>query len=166
MATYCGQNIGARRADRIRQGLLAATRMMLAYFVLTVVVIWPFADNMMRLFVDSGETAVVDNAAMLMRIANCFYAALGVLTICRYSIQGLGYSNLSMLSGVMEMVARCGVSLWVVPTFGFLGVCYGDPLAWLAADLFLVPALWWVCRRVRRHYQNPQVPSAPMASKQ
>ena len=161
MATYCGQNIGARRADRIRQGLLAAARMMLAYFVLTVVVIWPFADDMMRLFVDSGETAVVDNAAMLMRIANCFYAALGVLTICRYSIQGLGYSNLSMLSGVMEMVARCGVSLWVVPTFGFLGVCYGDPLAWLAADLFLVPALWWVCRRVRRLHQDPHAPSAP-----
>lgn len=149
MATYCGQNIGARRADRIRQGLLAAARMMLAYFVLTVVVIWPFADDMMRLFVDSGETAVVDNAAMLMRIANCFYAALGVLTICRYSIQGLGYSNLSMLSGVMEMIARCGVSLWLVPALAFTGVCLGDPVAWVAADVFLVPAFWLLYRHLK-----------------
>ena len=42
---------------------------------------------------------------------NYFYPCLGLLTILRYSIQGLGYSNLSMLSGVMEMIARCGVSL-------------------------------------------------------
>ena len=49
-----------------------------------------------------------------MRIANYFYPCLGLLTILRYSIQGLGYSNLSILSGVMEMIARCGVSLWLV----------------------------------------------------
>ena len=139
MATYCGQNIGAEKVDRIRCGILAAFKMMLVYFVFTVVVIWPSADDMMQLFVSGDQPLVVGNAAMLMRIANCFYAVLGVLTICRYSIQGLGFSNLSLLSGVMEMIARCGVSLWLVPTFGFLGVCYGDPLAWIAADLFLVP---------------------------
>ena len=44
-----------------------------------------------------------------------------------------------MLSGVMEMIARCGVSIWIVPALHFLGVCYGDPMAWMAADLFLVP---------------------------
>ena len=152
MATYCGQNIGAEKVDRIRCGLLAASQMMLVYFVFTVVVIWPFADDMMQLFVSGDQPLVVGNAAMLMRIANCFYAVLGVLTICRYSIQGLGFSNLSLLSGVMEMIARCGVSLWLVPTFGFLGVCYGDPLAWIAADLFLVPAMVWVYHRIKKKY--------------
>ena len=152
MATYCGQNIGAEKVDRIRCGILAAFKMMLVYFVFTVVVIWPFADDMMQLFVSGDQPLVVGNAAMLMRIANCFYAVLGVLTICRYSIQGLGFSNLSLLSGVMEMIARCGVSLWLVPTFGFLGVCYGDPLAWIAADLFLVPAMVWVYHRIKKKY--------------
>ena len=152
MATYCGQNIGAEKVDRIRRGIFAAFKMMLVYFVFTVVVIWPSADDMMQLFVSGDQPLVVGNAAMLMRIANCFYAVLGVLTICRYSIQGLGFSNLSLLSGVMEMIARCGVSLWLVPTFGFLGVCYGDPLAWIAADLFLVPAMVWVYHRIKKKY--------------
>ena len=112
--------------------------------------IYPSADYMMQLFVDSGEAAVVSNAAQYMRINNYFYPTLGLLTILRYSIQGLGFSNLSMLSGVMEMIARCGVSLWLVPTIAWTGVCFGDPIAWIMADLFLIPAFLWVQRRLKK----------------
>jgi hypothetical protein len=54
-----------------------------------------------------------------------------------------------MLSGVMEMIARCGVSIWIVPALHFLGVCYGDPMAWMAADLFLVPTMILIYRRLK-----------------
>lgn len=141
MATYCGQNIGARKLDRIKLGIGSAIKIMLIYFVFTLFAIGIFADDMMLLFVKSTESEIISNAAMYMRISSYFFPVLGVLTILRYSLQGLGFSNLSMLSGVMEMIARCGVSLWLVPAFLFLGVCYGDPTAWIAADLFLVPAI-------------------------
>ena len=85
-----------------------------------------------------------------MRIANYFYPCLGLLTILRYSIQGLGYSNLSMLSGVMEMIARCGVSLWLVPALAWTGVCFGDPVAWVMADLFLIPAFLWLYKHLKK----------------
>lgn len=149
MATYCGQNIGARALGRIRQGIGSAIRIMGVYFLFTLLVIIPFADEMMSLFVSAGEADVIRNAAMFMRIANYFYPALGLLTIFRYSIQGLGYSNLSMMSGVMEMVARSAVSLWLVPALGFLGVCYGDPVAWLSADAFLIPAFFLIYRKLK-----------------
>ena len=150
MATYCGQNLGARRMDRVTKGVKNAIKLMLIYFVFTFALIYPFADWMMRLFVDSGETEVVGRAAQFMRIANYFYPALGLLTILRYSIQGLGFSNLSMLSGVMEMIARCGVSLWLVPALAWTGVCLGDPVAWCMADIFLIPAFLWVQRRLKK----------------
>ena len=150
MATYCGQNIGARRLDRITLGIKSAIKIMLCYFVITMLLILPFAEEMMMLFVDHTETAIISNASMFMRIACYFYPVLGLLVILRYSIQGLGYSNLSMMSGVMEMIARCGVSLWLVPALGFLGVCYGDPVAWVAANVFLVPCIIWLMRRLRR----------------
>lgn len=150
MATYCGQNLGARRMARVTKGVKDAITLMLIYFVFTFALIYPFADWMMRLFVDSGEAEVVGRAAQFMRIANYFYPALGLLTILRYSIQGLGFSNLSMLSGVMEMIARCGVSLWLVPALAWTGVCLGDPVAWIMADLFLIPAFLWVQQRLRK----------------
>lgn len=150
MATYCGQNIGARRMERITSGVKDAIKLMLAYFVFTFIIIYPFADNMMCLFVDSGGAEVVAKAAQFMRIANYFYPALGLLIILRYSIQGLGFSNLSMMSGVMEMIARCAVSVWIVPALAWMGVCIGDPVAWCMANVFLVPAYLWVIRRIRK----------------
>lgn len=150
MATYCGQNIGARKLERIKLGMTSAVKIMLVYFVFTLIVIGLFADEMMLMFVKSTESEIISNAAMYMRISSCFFPVLGILTIFRYSLQGLGFSNLSMLSGVMEMIARCGVSLWLVPAFLFLGVCYGDPTAWIAADLFLVPAVVIVYKRLKK----------------
>lgn len=149
MATYCGQNIGAQKIERIRLGIWSAIKITAVYFVFTILVIYPFADDMMLLFVKSGEHGIINNAALYMRLSSYFFPALGLLTILRYSLQGLGFSNLSVLSGVMEMIARCGVSLWLVPAFGFLGVCYGDPTAWVAADLFLVPAVYFVYKRLK-----------------
>ena len=148
MATYCGQNIGAGKLDRVELGVKAAIKVMVVYFIFTFAIIYPFANNMMMLFVDSGEVEVVNLAAQFMRIANYFFPCLGLLTIFRYSIQGLGYSNFSMLSGVMEMIARCGVSLWLVPAFAWYGVCYGDPVAWVMADLFLIPAFVWLYKHL------------------
>jgi putative MATE family efflux protein len=148
MATYCGQNIGARRLDRVKSGLKAATGIMLVYFVFTFAVIFPFADEMMALFVDPSQRQIIDLASQYMRISNYFYPVLGMLTIFRYSIQGLGYSTLSLMSGVMEMLARCAVSIWMVPAMGFMGVCLGDPAAWCAADLFLFPAMYFLLRHL------------------
>ena len=79
-----------------------------------------------------------------------FFPVLGLLCVLRYTIQGVGFTNLAMFSGVAEMIARILVSLYAVPAFGFLAVCYGDPLAWIAADLFLVPAFIYVCKRLKK----------------
>jgi len=154
MATYCGQNIGAQKVERIALGIKSALKIMGVYFLFTFLLIYPLADYMMMLFVDPSETEIIRNAALFMRIANYFYPALGILTILRYSIQGLGYSNLSMLSGVMEMIARCGVSLWLVPSLHFIGVCYGAPVAWSAADLFLIPAIYMLYRHLKKKFQR------------
>ncbi len=71
---------------------------------------------------------------------------------------GVGYTNLAMFSGVAEMIARILVSLYAVPVFGFIAVCYGDPMAWIAADLFLVPAFIYVYRRLKKQvFTNSQV---------
>lgn len=156
MATYCGQNIGAKKIVRIKEGIYSAIKITMIFFIFTFIIIYPFADYMMMLFVDSNEMTVIKNAALFMRIANYFYPMLGLLTIFRYSIQGLGYSNLSMLSGVMEMIARCGVSLWLVPALGFIGVCYGDPFAWCMADLFLIPAFIILYRHLKSKYNYLQ----------
>ena len=62
-------------------------------------------------------------------------------------IQGMGFSPLATLAGVLEMIARAGVAC-LVPALGFPAACFASPAAWLMADVFLVPAYFWCCRRL------------------
>ena len=154
MATYCGQNYGAGKPERILQGIKISAGMMLAYAAVTWVILMLGARTFTLLFVDAGEADILDYAERFLHISCSFFPTVGLLCILRYSIQGVGFSNLAMFSGVSEMIARVLVSLFVVPAFGFIGVCFGDPMAWVAADLFLVPAFWYVCRQIRKVPQS------------
>lgn len=154
MATYCGQNYGAGKPERILRGIKISAGMMLAYAAVTWVILMLGAHTFTLLFVDTGETDILDYAERFLHISCSFFPTVGLLCILRYSIQGVGFSNLAMFSGVSEMIARVLVSLFVVPAFGFMGVCFGDPMAWVAADLFLVPAFWYVYRQIRKVPQS------------
>lgn len=150
MATYCGQNYGAGRPRRIWEGIRVALGMMMVYAVATFFILRFGSGWLALLFVAPGETEIIGNTELFLGVSSYFFPVLGLLCILRYAIQGAGYTRLAMLSGVSEMIARTLVSWYAVPEFGYLAVCYGDPTAWLAADLFLVPASLYVYRRLKR----------------
>ena len=148
MATYAGQNYGAGKPERVWQGIKSSTLMMLAYTAANWFVLWFGARTLALLFVDASEVEVLDDTELFMRISCTFFPLLGLLCILRYTIQGVGFTNLAMLSGVSEMIARTLVSVFAVPAFGYIAVCLGDSTAWLAAVLFLVPAFIYVYGRL------------------
>jgi hypothetical protein len=87
----------------------------------------------------SGETAEVLSFIRQFQIVNgSLYWLLGTLFIVRNSVQGLGYSGITMLAGVGELVARAAVAFMLVPHFGFTAICFANPLAWFAADVMLI----------------------------
>lgn len=154
MATYSGQNYGAGKPERIWMGVKASTLMMIVYWAFTFCVLMFGARTFVLLFVDASELEILKNTELFLHISVSFFPVLGLLCILRYTIQGVGYTNLAMLSGVSEMIARILVSLLAVPAFGYLAVCFGDPTAWIFADAFLIPAFIYVYRRILRMKKN------------
>ncbi len=157
MATFAGQNYGAGRPERVWQGIKSSGLLMAVYWLFTLAVLVPGAQWLARLFVDAGETEILYDAALFLHVSVTFFPVLGVLCILRYTIQGVGFTNLAMLSGVSEMVARVLVSVVAVPAFGYLAVCFGDSTAWVFADIFLIPAFVFVYRRISRVRTVPGV---------
>lgn len=157
MATFSGQNYGAGRPERVWQGIKASTGIMLLYTVFTFVLLMTGAKNFALIFVEPTETEILRDTELFLHVACSFFPALGLLCILRYTIQGVGFTNLAMFSGVAEMIARIAVSLYAVPAFGFLAVCFGDPMAWVAADLFLIPAFVCVYKRIKKRKMTPCV---------
>ena len=149
MATFAGQNYGAGRPERIMQGVKAASLMALIYWVFTFCVLMLGSKELALLFVDPSETEILDDTALFLHVSVTFFPVLGLLCILRYTIQGAGFTNLAMLSGVSEMIARILVSVLAVPAFGYLAVCFGDSTAWVFADAFLIPAFLYVYKKIQ-----------------
>lgn len=150
MATYCGQNLGARKLGRIVTGIKDAMAMMFVYWIITMAILLPFARDISTLFIYRSETQILDYSEQFLHISCVCYFFLGTLVIFRYTLQGLGYTRLAMWSGVSELIARTLISLLVVPSLRFLGVCVGDPTAWVAANLFLFPAFYFIYQRLKK----------------
>lgn len=148
MATFCGQNYGAGKPERIWLGVKAAVGMMCVYVVAVNLVLWTCSETFTRMFVDASEQEIIADSALFLHVSASFFPFLGTLCILRYSIQGAGYTQLAMFSGAAEMVARILVSVIAVPLWGFWAVCFGDPLAWVFAVAFLIPAFRHVYRRL------------------
>lgn len=150
MATFAGQNYGAGKPKRIWQGVKSSVLMMMIYWVFTFCVLMPGARTLAMLFVDASEVEILNDAALFLHVAVCFFPVLGLLCILRYTIQGAGFTSFAMFSGVSEMIARILVSLFAVPAWGYVAVCFGDPTAWLFADAFLIPAFVYVYNKVKK----------------
>ena len=120
-------------------------------------VLYFWGGTLSGLFLD---TADAQTAAVILPLSrkylitfSAFYVPLLFVNLLRFTIQGLGFSNLAVAAGVMEMVARGVFGLCLVPYLGFDAVCFASPAAWLMADAFLFPAYFY-CMKKRGY--NPK----------
>lgn len=150
VATYGGQNVGAGKLDRIGQGLRACLLLGIGYAVVAFLVLYLFGGKIALLFVDTGEAELLANTRLFLLGNSALYIPLVFVNVVRFMIQGLGFSRFAILAGVCEMVARSFVGFVLVPMFGFIAVCFASPIAWVAADLFLVPAYCHVMKQLRK----------------
>ena len=152
MATYGGQNVGARKLDRIDKGLKAGTLIGCIYAVAAFAVLLFIGQWVALMFVDPGETEILKNTQLFLIANSLFFIPLLGVNVVRFMIQGLGYPRLAILAGVCEMAARSFVGFCLVPLFGYLAVCIANPVAWIAADLFLIPAYRYVMKSLGRMF--------------
>lgn len=158
MAPYTGQNMGAGKHRRIGRGVLSASLCGFGCSGVIFVVVRLFGRSLVRIFLDVPEETVIGYATQFLTITAGGYCLLTLVNVVRFSIQGMGFSVLAIVSGVMEMLARTFAGLFLAPRFGFAAVAMAHPLAWIAADLFLIPA-FFVCRKkieTQKHFSNSQ----------
>ncbi len=154
MATYGGQNVGAKNLERVGKGLKDCILLGTIYSMLAFVIMYFFGDNLAALFVDEAGGQMLKNARTFLIINSAFFIPLALVNIIRFLIQGMGFSTFAILAGVFEMVARTLAGLVLVPRFGFIGACFASPLAWIFADIFLIPAYLHVRRKLQRMFSD------------
>ena len=150
MATYAGQNVGAKRLDRVNEGIKNSIIIGSVYSIIAFLVSIFFGKTIALLFVDGNELELLSMVSKQLIITALFYIPLCLVNVVRFTIQGMGYSTFAIFAGICEMIARTICGFILVPIFGFNAVCLASPIAWICADLFLIPGYISVMNKMKR----------------
>ena len=150
VATYVGQNRGAGRIDRVREGVRCTQYMILAWSVIAMILMFFFGKYMTCIFVNSSETDVLAVSVEYFHTVFWCYPFLGSIFLYRNTLQGMGYGLVPMMGGIFELAARTIIVLLVAGHTSFRGVCLADPAAWIAALIPLVPYYIYIMRKQKQ----------------
>ncbi len=150
VATFVSQNYGARKAERIKRGFRDGLFIGLVAGCLTGAVLVIFGRTLSMMFISSEHEDILDAAGKYLFIGGFFYPVIPFLNLSRLTVQGLGFSNRAIFSGVIEMIARIVVSVFFVPVMGYTAICFCDQAAWVSASFFIFPMALFLMRKITR----------------
>ena len=135
MATYCGQNLGAKNYDRIKEGVKKCTQISIITSIIAALILVFGGKFFVGLFIENPDATIVAYAQECLNYAAMFFIPLGLIFIYRNALQGMGESLVPMLAGAYELAARSAVAFTLPKFIGYTGICLSDPVAWLSAAI-------------------------------
>ena len=144
---FTAQNFGAGKTDRIRKGIRVATLTSMLFGLLISIAVFVFAEPLMTLFIDAGETAVIAEGVRYLRIEGAFYYLIAALFLLYGLYRALGKPGMSVVLTVVSLGIRVALAyaLAPIPLFGVVGIWWSVPIGWLLAD-----ALGLICYFAKR----------------
>jgi len=135
MATYCGQNLGAKNYDRIKEGVKNCIQISIITSIIAGLVLVLGGKFFVGLFISNPGADILAYAQECLNYSAAFFIPLGVIFIYRNALQGMGESFVPMMAGAFELIARAIVAFTLPRFIGYTGICLSDPIAWLAAAI-------------------------------
>lgn len=158
MANYAGQNLGANKLKRIRQGTVKCIFLSLGFTVISGLILIFFSTPLTNLFLGNTDPAVlneiIDSSQQYLMLAALFFPFLSLLFIFRNVLQGMGKSFWPLMAGVAELVFRTLVAFTLPKHLGFLGICLASPAAWAGATILLIFSYIYVMKKMKLQYTD------------
>ena len=153
MANYAGQNMGAGRTDRIKEGVAKCTMLTLICAVISMGILFLLGEPITKLFMTSEEMdavvieEILASAQLYLRQAAIFFPFLNMIFVYRNVLQGIGRSFMPLMGGVFELITRVAASYLLPGMIGYRGICLAGPLAWISAAVPLGIAYYYMRKR-------------------
>lgn len=154
IATYAGQNLGAGKLKRIKEGVTKINIILLFINIACGVLVIVFGKNILSLFVSASEAEVINIGYEVIVVTNMFLWILGVLWIYRSTLQAIGDTFIPMLSGILEFASRIFFAMLLPGFIGFRGVLFSEVSAWFTASVMLVIAYYYRINKLKNKEQE------------
>ncbi len=138
VTTFTSQNFGARQYRRIVEGLRQAMTIAITWSIFISIVLFFASPYLNELVTGSNDEELIYQASLYLKISSAFYPILSVLVILRNALQGLGQKMMPLISSIIEMLGKILFVIFIIPSAGYLGVIFVEPILWvvMAAQLF------------------------------
>ena len=138
VSTFAGQNIGAKKLDRVKSGCLKSVILVAIFSAVMFVVMVFFGENIISIFTDQAKAIEIGGKGL--RITGMFYFFLGLIYVFRGMLNGVGDAAFALINGLTEVVGRIGFAtiLVAIPAIGMWGCWYTNALTWALAGMACV----------------------------
>lgn len=146
-STFIAQNFGAGKLERIKQGMRSAFITAIGFSLFVSVLVCVFAKELMEIFIDSSETAIIEAGVEYLWIEGSFYCGIGCLFLFYGLYRAVKMPEISIVLTVISLGTRVALAyiLSAIPSIGVLGIWAAIPIGWILADI-----AGWLYYRKRR----------------
>lgn len=137
LAAYVAQNFGARKFKRIRLGVIKTSTINIVLSIVMAFVMRFWGTNIIGAFIGTATKEIINIAHSYLLISTIFYFFLGQIFIYRNALQGMGETVFPLLSSIAELVMRAFTAVYLAIKFGYIGMFYAGPIAWVSASTVL-----------------------------
>ena len=138
MATFSGQNHGAKRYDRIKIGLRKMLFFSFGVVVLLITMIYSIGDILVRVVSGSNTPELIDTAMFYLHVDLPFYFVLAVILITRTTLQGMGAKIVPIAASIMELGIKALTAGYLAKVWGYTGIAVCEPISWAVCAVYIL----------------------------
>ena len=138
LATFCGQNLGAKQYSRIKKGLRDTVLLGWIWCIFVIITAFTFSPFLVQLITATKELEIIDTASLYLKTNTVFYFVPTVICLFRNAMQGFGDSKTPVFSSSLELLTKVIVAFVLAPAIGYWGIIISEPIAWVIMVIPLI----------------------------
>lgn len=135
VATFTGQNIGAGKVDRVKNGFISATKLIVGFSIFMLPVIYFGGGTIIDLFIKAEDKEVLRIGVEALRVPCFFYSFVGMIFVSRNLLSGAGDVKIPMFMGFIEVLCRVVFANILSLYFGYKGIWWATGLTWFLTSI-------------------------------
>lgn len=142
MATYCGQNYGAGKYGRIREGIKGALGLGAVWAVVVFIMAHTISPYLIRFITSSESPEIIYWGRKYLEYDMSFIILCVGIVVLRNSMQGFGDYKTPVFSSFIELMGKVVFTFTFVRFFGYWGIIWTEPVIWVLMVIPLIIQTW------------------------
>lgn len=156
-ATYCSQNLGAGKIDRIKKGIATAFAIGFSISLVMITVALTYGEELIWLISGSDNAKIIALGSRYLKLNVPFFFFLVALVVLRSSLQSIGYKTVPLIASGVEMVGKVLIALFLVPKAGYMGIIVSEPLIWTTCSVLVSVNFIWAMVRIKEKEKKKEL---------